>query len=148
MRMLSSIIRRIGTLFKSDKVDNYDNENTQDDEELYSDEEYIAEMSYRLLKDGSVDIRFSYNNALNINNTNAASVIGELLFHINNGTYITQSTQSLKTLGSDIEHYAFINQIMASWASLDIQIKDSPIIKPSEVGKSNMPYQQQIQEEM
>ena len=146
MRILSII--QWFNIFKYNNSTNDDDEFIDDEEDNNSDKEYIAGMSYSLLRDGSVDIRFMYNPNNIINQENTAGIIGELLFHIHNGTYSTQSAQSLTNFGSSIEHYTFVNQIMAAWARLEIQIKDSPIIKPSEVSKLNTPFQQQMPEEM
>lgn len=152
--IFNNIIRRIKSYIEPIDIpcdkDEYIAEDIEDDKNGEEGlKEYIAGMSYNLLLDGSVDIRFSYNKNIELDNPNIANIVGELLFHINDGTYATQSIQSLNELSSSIEHYSFINEVMASWARLSTQIKDTPIIKPSDVGKNNLPFfnPQQIQEE-
>ena len=117
--------------------------NTQNDDTSDNLEEspYLAEVSYSILHDGSLDIRFAWLNDLNI-----ANVMGELLYQVHSGLFKQQTLQELGKMGDDIKHGKFIESILTTWANLHNRINNAPLIRPSEVSRANMMYQQPPQE--
>ena len=127
--------------------DNYDDINTLDDSITnglddsleMSGYNYVAKVSYNILNDGSVDIEFLHDKK-QCNNIKYIAMMGELLFNINNGVYVKQTSEALLQTPSSPEEYNFISQILFAWESITERVHNTPIVKPSDVMKTNMMY--------
>ena len=110
----------------------------QDDQE---ENPCLAEVSYSFLRDGSLDIKFSWFNDINV-----ANIMGELLYQIHGGLLKNQTLQELGKMGDDVKHGKFIENVLTTWAGLHNLANNTPLIRPSEVSRANMMYQQGPQE--
>jgi hypothetical protein len=107
--------------------------NTQRD--IYQEPPYVVKVSYIVLTDGSLDIELDLGNKKEISLIQA----GEFLCLLHNGHLKTHTIQTLIKMGG--QQKKIMNSVLNAWYLLEQKVKNTPLIKPSEVHRANMIYQ-------